>query len=100
QVLQNLIDNALSFTPAGKKIVITAMRVGRLVQITVDDCGPGIPENKLDAIFDRFYSERPKTEKFGTHSGLGLSISKQIVEAHRGTIRAENRKENGMIIGA
>ena len=69
--------------------------------ILVEDNGPGIPENKLDAIFDRFYSERPKMEKFGTHSGLGLSISKQIVEAHRGTIRAENRKdESGMIIGA
>ena len=53
--------------------------------------GPGIPEDKLKAIFDRFYTERPKGEKFGTHSGLGLSISKQIVEAHRGAIRAENR---------
>ena len=59
--------------------------------VTVEDEGPGIPEDKLTAIFDRFYSERPAGEKFGTHSGLGLSISKQIVEAHRGRIWAENR---------
>ena len=61
--------------------------------VTVDDGGPGIPDDKLTAIFDRFYTERPAGEKFGTHSGLGLSISKQIVEAHRGMIWAENRKD-------
>jgi two-component system sensor histidine kinase ChvG len=55
------------------------------------DRGPGIPENKLSTIFDRFYSERPNDERFGQHSGLGLSISKQIIEAHRGEIYAENR---------
>ncbi len=71
------------------------------MQITVEDDGPGIPENKLQAIFDRFYSERPKAEKFGTHSGLGLSISKQIVEAHRGRIWAENRRDkDGKVTGA
>ena len=65
------------------------------------DQGPGIPEGKLEAIFDRFYTERPEGEKFGTHSGLGLSISTQIVEAHRGTITAENRRDvDGSIIGA
>ena len=61
--------------------------------VTVEDDGPGIPADKLTAIFDRFYSERPAGEKFGTHSGLGLSISKQIVEAHRGRIWAENRHD-------
>ena len=67
----------------------------------MDDDGPGIPENKLKAIFDRFYTERPKDEKFGTHSGLGLSISKQIVEAHSGSIVAENRRDaDGQIAGA
>ncbi len=101
QVLQNLIDNALSFSPVDKPIVLSATRNARLVTITAEDSGPGIPENKLAAIFDRFYSERPKAEKFGTHSGLGLSISKQIIEAHRGQIRAENRyDEQGNIIGA
>lgn len=101
QVLQNLIDNALSFSPNSGKVTLSAKREGKWVAIYVEDEGPGIPDNKLDAIFDRFYSERPRDEKFGTHSGLGLSISKQIVEAHRGHIRAENRKDSdGKIIGA
>ena len=69
--------------------------------VTIEDEGPGIPEEKLTAIFDRFYSERPAGEKFGTHSGLGLSISKQIVEAHRGRIWAENRRDaEGAVCGA
>ena len=69
--------------------------------MTIDDEGPGIPEGKLEAIFERFYSERPSGEKFGTHSGLGLSISKQIVEAHRGTITAQNRRDaDGAVTGA
>jgi two-component system sensor histidine kinase ChvG len=101
QVFQNLIDNALSFTPEGTPVIVTALHVGTAVQVTIDDEGPGIPENKLAAIFDRFYTERPAGEKFGTHSGLGLSISKQIVDAHNGRIWAENRKDAaGNIIGA
>jgi len=101
QVFQNLLDNAISFSHTGTTVILSAMRDGKYVQIEIEDSGPGIPENKLDAVFDRFYSERPKAEKFGTHSGLGLSISKQIVEAHRGRIWAENRKdEAGNIIGA
>ena len=64
-----------------------------MVRVTIDDEGPGIPAGKLGAIFNRFYTERPKGEAFGTHSGLGLAIAKQIVEAHRGTIRAENRRD-------
>jgi two-component system sensor histidine kinase ChvG len=101
QVLQNLISNALSFSPPSGKVTVGAGRAKDEIVITVEDEGPGIPENKTKAIFDRFYSERPKSEKFGTHSGLGLSISKQIVEAHRGRIRAENRKdEAGKTIGA
>ncbi len=93
QVMRNLIANAESFSPPGGLIRITAARVNGFVEVQVEDDGPGIPEAKLEAIFDRFYTERPKGEKFGTHSGLGLSISKQIVEAHRGTIRAQNRYE-------
>jgi len=95
QVLRNLIGNALSFSPEGGTIRLSAEREGKFVRIAVEDDGPGIPDNKLDAIFDRFYSERPVAEKFGTHSGLGLSISKQIVDAHSGLIWAENRKEGG-----
>lgn len=94
QVMQNLIGNALSFAPADSAVTVTARAAGdEAVEILVEDNGPGIPENKLDAIFDRFYSERPKAEKFGKHSGLGLSISRQIVEAHHGKIWAENRKD-------
>ena len=65
------------------------------MRVTVADEGPGIPPGKLTAIFDRFYTERPAGEKFGTHSGLGLSISKQIVEAHGGHIAAENSHGRG-----
>lgn len=101
QVFRNLIGNAISFSPPGGLIQISAKRDGDIVEITLSDDGPGIPPGKLEAIFDRFYSERPAGEKFGTHSGLGLSISKQIIEAHHGTIHAENRTtEDGKIVGA
>jgi two-component system sensor histidine kinase ChvG len=101
QVFLNVIANAVSFSPPGGEIRVRAGSEGRAVLVTVEDGGPGIPEDKLTAIFDRFYSERPAGEKFGTHSGLGLSISKQIVEAHRGQIRAENRYDpSGEVCGA
>lgn len=93
QVFRNVIGNAVSFSPPTAEIRLTARHDGRAVLVTVEDEGPGIPDEKLTAIFDRFYTERPLGEQFGTHSGLGLSISKQIVEAHRGIIWAENRKD-------
>ncbi|MDX2144112.1 MAG: stimulus-sensing domain-containing protein [Rhodospirillaceae bacterium] len=91
QVLRNLIGNAISFSPPGGVITVRGHRDGRQICIDVEDDGPGIPPGKEQAIFERFYSERPAGEKFGTHSGLGLSISKQIVEAHQGSIVAANR---------
>jgi two-component system, OmpR family, sensor histidine kinase ChvG len=102
QVLRNLIGNAASFSPPEGIITLAARRDGsRGVKISVADQGPGIPPAKLSAIFDRFYSERPEGEKFGTHSGLGLSISRQIVEAHGGRIYAENLADDaGAIRGA
>jgi two-component system sensor histidine kinase ChvG len=101
QVFRNLIANAISFSPPGGTIRIAALRRGDRIEVTIDDDGPGIPDGKLEAIFERFYSERPVAEKFGTHSGLGLSISKQIVEAHRGTIVAVNRRGvDGSVVGA
>ncbi len=101
QVLRNLVANAQSFSPRRGRIVLRARDAGGMVEISVEDDGPGIPEANLEQIFDRFYSERPKGEKFGQHSGLGLSISRQIVEALRGRITAENRRdENGKLIGA
>lgn len=101
QVLRNLIGNAISFSPPNAKIFLRGRETGGLIELTVEDEGPGIPDGKLESIFDRFYSERPQTEQFGSHSGLGLSISRQIVEAHQGRISAENRRdEEGKIIGA
>jgi len=101
QVLRNLVTNAISFSPQGGMITLSGWREHGRVLVTVEDEGPGIPPEKLKAIFERFYSERPEGEKFGTHSGLGLSISKQIVEAHGGRIAADNRTgEDGRILGA
>lgn len=101
QVFRNLIGNAVSFSPKGGTIRLIGRRTGGMVEVAVEDEGPGIPEAKLEHIFERFYSERPQGEQFGTHSGLGLSISRQIVEALRGRIVAENRRdEKGAVIGA
>ena len=101
QVLRNLITNASSFSPRDASIVLRARETGAVIEIGVEDEGPGIPEAKLENIFDRFYSERPSGERFGQHSGLGLSISRQIVEALKGRISAENRRdETGRILGA
>lgn len=101
QVLRNLIGNAHSFSPANGRILLSAHAEGGFIEIAVEDEGPGIPDAKLENIFERFYSERPQGERFGTHSGLGLSISRQIVEALKGRISAENRRgPNGQVIGA
>lgn len=91
QVFQNILSNALSFAPIKTTIKIGVSLRGRRVTVTIDDEGPGIPENKLKSIFERFYSERPDYEEYGRHSGLGLSICKQIITAHGGVIYAENR---------
>ncbi len=101
QVLRNLIGNANSFSPAGGRVVLGARDAGSMVEVCVDDEGPGMPDARLEHVFDRFYSERPQGERFGQHSGLGLSISRQIVEALKGRISAENRRdENGRVLGA
>ena len=90
QVIDNLIENARSFSPQGGTVRITARRLRNAVEITVDDDGPGIQPEAMEKIFERFYTDRPH-QGFGQNSGLGLSISRQIVEAHGGRIRAENR---------
>ena len=101
QVFQNLLDNAFSFSPPGAPVLIRAARENGALAVTVDDEGPGIPEENLDSVFQRFYSQRPESEEFGAHSGLGLAISRQIVEAHRGSIAASNRYDgNGVDAGA
>ena len=91
QVFNNLIDNARSFCRPDGMVRVALRRVGSMVEITVDDDGPGIRPDSIDRIFERFYTDRPDGEAFGQNSGLGLSITKQIVEAHRGRIWAENR---------
>jgi two-component system sensor histidine kinase ChvG len=101
-VFRNVLDNALSFSPRGSRILVELSREGRngSFVVTMDDQGPGIPEDNLESIFQRFYSERP-TEHFGQHSGLGLSICRQIVEVYGGSISASNRRSpDGRILGA
>ncbi len=101
QVLRNLVDNAVSFSPPGGVIRIAAWCRDGQVVFSVEDHGPGVPEAHREAIFDRFYTVRPEGETFGTHSGLGLSISRQIIAAHGGAIRAENRHgADGAVAGA
>jgi two-component system sensor histidine kinase ChvG len=91
QVITNLIENARSFVPDDHgHIAISLARAGKFNIITVDDNGPGIRAENIDRIFERFYTDRPAGEAFGQNSGLGLSISRQIVEAHGGTLTAEN----------
>ncbi len=90
QVFNNLIDNARSFSPAESSVRVALKRDGSEIEVTVEDEGPGIPDHAIDRVFERFYTDRPD-QGFGQNSGLGLSISRQIVEAHGGTIRAENR---------
>src|SRR5690606_13784646 len=93
QVIHNLIDNALSCSPPGGTITVSARRVDGEVEVVVEDEGPGIRPEVLGRIFERFYTDRPEGEAFGNNSGLGLSISRQIVEAHGGRIWAENRSD-------
>ncbi|MEM9764398.1 MAG: stimulus-sensing domain-containing protein [Pseudomonadota bacterium] len=95
QVFANLLDNALSFSPEGSTLRVLGEKLEGGVRVTVTDGGPGIPEDNLSTIFERFYSERPE-QSFGNHSGLGLSICRQIVEAHSGRIWAENVRAEGL----
>jgi two-component system, OmpR family, sensor histidine kinase ChvG len=90
QVLRNLIDNARSFTVAGSKINMRVRRLGDEIEVRVEDSGPGIRPENFDRVFERFYTDRPE-QSFGNNSGLGLAISRQIVEAHKGRIWVENR---------
>jgi two-component system sensor histidine kinase ChvG len=94
QVFRNLIDNARSFSPPEGQVRITLHRSldpARPINVTIDDDGPGIPPENLETVFERFYTSRPRGTAFGANSGLGLSIVRQIVEAHGGEVRAINR---------
>jgi two-component system sensor histidine kinase ChvG len=105
QVFRNLIDNARSFSSLSEKpapeVRLILERSGRTVTAAVEDDGPGLPPENLETVFERFYTARPKGALFGGHSGLGLSIARQIIDAHGGTIRAENRTDGeGRVLGA
>lgn len=101
QVFRNLIDNARSFSPPGRAVRITLDRQDDHARVVVEDDGPGIPPDNLETVFQRFYTSRPRGAAFGGNSGLGLSIARQIIEAHGGRIQAENRLgEAGAIAGA
>ena len=101
QVLQNLISNARSFSPPGGTIALGLRREGTAVAVSVHDDGPGVPAGMEEAIFRRFYTDRPEGEPFGAHSGLGLSISRQIAEAHGGRLSCVNRRDGtGTVVGA
>ena len=99
QVFRNLIDNARSFSPPGRAVRVSVGRddtdPDRSLSIRVEDDGPGIPPENLETVFERFYTSRPKGAVFGSNSGLGLSIVRQIVEAHGGRVHAENKTEGG-----
>jgi len=93
RAIDNIIDNAISFSPPGGLVEIAAARVGDEVRIRIDDEGPGVPEEAREAIFNRFHSIRPEKEHFGRHSGLGLAIARAIVEGHDGEIDVQDRDD-------
>jgi two-component system sensor histidine kinase ChvG len=101
RVITNLLDNAVSFSPANGIVRVSARRLGSEIEVVVADEGPGIPANKLEDIFKRFYSDRPQTDRtVGKNSGLGLSISREIVNAYGGRIWATNRNGTGTAAAA
>jgi two-component system sensor histidine kinase ChvG len=91
RVLENLLDNAVSFSPPGGAVLVTVERQTDQLILSVTDDGPGIPPDARDKVFERFHSLRPAEEAFGSHSGLGLAIARTIVEAHDGTLTATDR---------
>ncbi|PPR80046.1 MAG: Sensor histidine kinase YycG [Alphaproteobacteria bacterium MarineAlpha2_Bin1] len=101
QIIKNLVDNAISFSPKSKPIKLKAWQIKNSIFISCEDEGPGFRFNDMDKIFDRFYTKRSSEESFGKHSGLGLYISKKIAKVHGGQISAKNKKDAvGNIIGA
>ena len=93
RAIDNIIDNAISFSPPDGLVEIAAIHVGDEILIRVDDEGPGVPDDLREAIFSRFHSVRPETESFGRHSGLGLAIARAIVEGHDGEIDVADRDD-------
>lgn len=93
RVFENLIDNAISFSPEQGLVTLSAASLGKMLEVRVEDEGPGVPEEAREAVFHRFHSVRPDNEAFGQHSGLGLAIARTIVEGHGGMIGVESRED-------
>ncbi|QYU66968.1 hypothetical protein J4558_18700 [Leptolyngbya sp. 15MV] len=91
RVIENLLDNAASFSPMGGTVTVSVHAFDDIVELSICDEGPGIPEESLEKVFERFHSDRPASEDFGNHSGLGLAIGRAIAEAHDGTLTAHAR---------
>ena len=92
QIIANILDNAVSFSPSDSRVIVTCNIKKKDVQLVIDDEGPGFNEKDINKVFNRFYSNRP--EKFGEHSGLGLNIVKNIIELHGGSVKASNQQGN------
>jgi two-component system sensor histidine kinase ChvG len=100
-VIENLLDNAVSFSPEGESIGVRLETVGGAAELLIGDSGPGVPPENLSRIFDRYFSQRtppPNGESQGPHFGIGLWIARRNVEALGGTITAENRRPNGLLM--
>jgi signal transduction histidine kinase len=97
QVFENLLDNASSFTPNGGRIAVSASGGDRAVLVSVRDQGPGIPQENLERIFDRFFTYRPAEQQRQRHTGLGLSIVKAIVEGYGGAVTVTNDPGGGAV---
>ncbi|MBX3593042.1 stimulus-sensing domain-containing protein [Sphingomonas sp.] len=93
RVFENLLDNAISFSPDGGVVALSLITDGAMIEARVEDEGPGVPEEAREAVFRRFHSVRPDTEQFGRHSGLGLAIARTIIEGHQGRIGVESRED-------
>ena len=93
RVLENLLDNAVSFSPPGGTVAVTLEPQGDMLELAVSDDGPGIPAEAREKVFERFHSLRPQSEDFGSHSGLGLAIARTIAEAHDGSLTAKDRPD-------
>ena len=89
QIIANILDNAVSFSPSNSSIIITCNAKKKDAELVIEDEGPGFNEKNINKVFNRFYSNRP--EKFGEHSGLGLNIVKNIIELHGGSVKASNQ---------